>query len=79
MKSAYNYYVDTQDGSALPDLHATSSGLKALVTQVRQLYTVANGGEGGREANEFIIHAYSTRCSVPTRRLKCPSSTSLLI
>lgn len=34
MRSAYHYYLDTQDASALPDLHATSAGLKALVTQV---------------------------------------------
>lgn len=34
MKSAYHHYLDTQDAEALPDLHATSAGLKALVTQV---------------------------------------------
>lgn len=36
MNSAYHHYVDTQDAEALPDLHATSAGLKALVTQVNQ-------------------------------------------
>lgn len=34
MQSAYYNYLDTQDAGALPDLHATSAGLKALVTQV---------------------------------------------
>ena len=34
MKNAYHHYLETQDGGVLPDLHATSAGLKALVTQV---------------------------------------------
>lgn len=36
MQTAYHYYLDTQDAAALPDLHATSAGLKALVTQVKK-------------------------------------------
>ncbi|CAN0142500.1 unnamed protein product [Ascophyllum nodosum] len=44
MDAAYRYYIDTQDATALPDLHATSAGLKALVTQ-----TVADGIESSRK------------------------------
>lgn len=49
MQSAYYHYLDTQDASALPDLHATSAGLKALVTQVKKIiYIKAMRGIRGR-------------------------------
>lgn len=44
MQTAYHYYLDTQDAAALPDLHATSAGLKALVTQVDFWCDRAGGG-----------------------------------
>lgn len=44
MQTAYHYYLDTQDAAALPDLHATSAGLKALVTQVGFWCYPAGGG-----------------------------------
>jgi acyl-CoA oxidase len=44
MRRVYHKYLETLDGSLLPDLHATSSGLKALVTQ-----SVADGIEAARK------------------------------
>ncbi|CAM9612546.1 unnamed protein product [Ectocarpus sp. 12 AP-2014] len=58
MKSAYHYYLDTQDAEALPDLHATSAGLKALVTQ-----SVADGIEAARKMCGG--HGYSQFSGLP--------------
>eukprot|EP00903_Cladosiphon_okamuranus_P010404 g9842.t1 len=58
MNSAYHYYVDTQDAEALPDLHATSAGLKALVTQ-----SVADGIEAARKMCGG--HGYSQFSGLP--------------
>ncbi|CAN0381866.1 unnamed protein product, partial [Ectocarpus sp. 8 AP-2014] len=58
MKSAYHYYLDTQDAEALPDLHATSAGLKSLVTQ-----SVADGIEAARKMCGG--HGYSQFSGLP--------------
>eukprot|EP00752_Nemacystus_decipiens_P008875 g7920.t1 len=58
MNSAYHYYVDTQDADVLPDLHATSAGLKALVTQ-----SVADGIEAARKMCGG--HGYSQFSGLP--------------
>ncbi|CAM9403676.1 unnamed protein product [Scytosiphon promiscuus] len=58
MNSAYHHYVDTQDAEALPDLHATSAGLKALVTQ-----SVADGIEAARKMCGG--HGYSQFSGLP--------------
>ncbi|CAM9438551.1 unnamed protein product [Discosporangium mesarthrocarpum] len=48
MARAYHSYLETQDATALPDLHATSSGLKALVTQANGIEALRKmcGGHG---------------------------------
>ncbi|CAN0149307.1 unnamed protein product, partial [Ectocarpus fasciculatus] len=58
MKSAYHYYLDTQDAEALPDLHATSAGLKSLVAQ-----SVADGIEAARKMCGG--HGYSQFSGLP--------------